>query len=171
MTDTAPVQPPAPAPETPPKPETPPRDLAAEVEKWKHLSRQNEAKAKENAEAAKKLADLEEAGKTEMERAQARVAAAEKEAAESTARLLRLEVAFEKGLTAAQAKRLQGATREELEADADEIVRDFPTKTDGRPRGDIGQGPRPPAAVVDPATATGRQLLASAFAADMKNPT
>ncbi len=39
---------------------------------------------------------------------------------------LRLEVAAEKGLTPAQAKRLNGASKEELEADADELLTVFP---------------------------------------------
>jgi hypothetical protein len=38
---------------------------------------------------------------------------------------LRLTVALEKGLTAVQAKRLMGNTKEELEADADELVASF----------------------------------------------
>jgi hypothetical protein len=41
-------------------------------------------------------------------------------------RATRLEVAHNKGLTPAQAKRLVGSTRDELEADADEILKDFP---------------------------------------------
>ncbi len=38
-------------------------------------------------------------------------------------------MATAKGLTAAQAKRLAGATREELEADAEEILEAFPVST------------------------------------------
>jgi hypothetical protein len=60
---------------------------------------------------------------------------------------LRLEVATAKGLTAAQAARLQGSTAEELEADADALLALFPTQTtpdapQGR-RGDPAQGARP----------------------------
>jgi len=81
-----------------------------------------DAKAKlaeyEKAEQAKAEADKSEAEKR---------AAAEQRAAEAELRATRLEVAHEKGLTPAQAKRLVGATREELAADADEILRDFPT--------------------------------------------
>lgn len=39
--------------------------------------------------------------------------------------LLKLEVALEKGMTLVQAKRLVGTTKEELEADADELVKSF----------------------------------------------
>ena len=63
-----------------------------------------------------------------------------------------LEVAHEKGLTPAQAKRLVGNTREELEADADEVLRDFPVTpatppTKPGPKPDPSQGPKgdPPA--------------------------
>jgi hypothetical protein len=54
-----------------------------------------------------------------------RVAGIEQQAKESEARALRAEVANAKGLTPSQAKRLVGATRDELEADADELVKDI----------------------------------------------
>lgn len=59
-------------------------------------------------------------------------------AAERTARY-RAEVAAEKGLTAAQARRLQGVTREDLAKDADELLKDFPKQQGGS----SGRGPRP----------------------------
>ena len=54
-----------------------------------------------------------------------RVAQIERQARESEERALRAEVANVKGLTATQAKRLIGSTREELEADADELLADI----------------------------------------------
>lgn len=54
-----------------------------------------------------------------------RVAQIERQAQESEARALRAEVANAKGLTPNQAKRLVGTTREELEADADELLKDI----------------------------------------------
>jgi hypothetical protein len=60
----------------------------------------------------------------------------------------RAEVAHEKGLTAGQAKRLVGATREELAADADELLKEFKPAGDGNgrrngsPRPDPSQGSR-----------------------------
>lgn len=54
-----------------------------------------------------------------------RVAEIERQARESEARALRAEVANAKGLTPTQAKRLIGTTREELEADADELLKDI----------------------------------------------
>lgn len=56
-------------------------DPAAEVEKWKALSKKNEARAKENSAAAKRLAELEEAGKTEAQKAADRITKAEAEVA------------------------------------------------------------------------------------------
>lgn len=62
-------------------------DLAAEVEKWKGLSKKNEARAKENSAAAKRLAEIEEAGKTEAQKAADRIAKAEAEVAAVPARV------------------------------------------------------------------------------------
>lgn len=66
---------------------------------------------KKRAEGAKTLED--------------RVAEIERQARESEDRALRAEIANAKGLTASQAKRLIGSTREELEADADELLKDI----------------------------------------------
>jgi len=46
--------------------ETP--DLAAELDKWKACARKQENRAKENAEAAKRLAEIEDAEKTESQK-------------------------------------------------------------------------------------------------------
>jgi len=123
---------PDPEPASPAGGETP--DWQAEAEKWKGFARQHEKRAKENAEAAKRLADLEEAGKTEAQKLTDRATAAEQKAAAATATATRLEVALEKapeGMPIATirklAKRLAGTTREELEADADELFAEFGT--------------------------------------------
>lgn len=76
---------------------------------------------------AQKAQEYEEAQKTAEQRATEALSAAEKRAAEAEAKLIRAEVAAEKGLTAAQAKRLVGATREELLADADDYLASLPT--------------------------------------------
>lgn len=69
--------------------------------------------------AAEKLAEIEAANQTEAEKTQARLEVAEKRAAELEVQYLRAEVANEKGVPA---KLLAGATREELEAAADELI-------------------------------------------------
>jgi Spy/CpxP family protein refolding chaperone len=107
-------------------------DIAAELAKWKAMSRKHEAQAKANADAANKLKELEDAGKSEAEKLTAKAAEAEDKAAKAEARALRLEIAAAKGLTPAQAKRLVGGTKEELEADADELLSTFkPADTAG----------------------------------------
>lgn len=95
---------------------------------------------KELAKYRKAEQDRAEADKTEAEKR----AAAEQRAADAEMRATRLEVAHAKGLTPAQAKRLVGATKEELEADADEILRDFPTTPakPAAPKPDPTQGAR-----------------------------
>ena len=100
------------------------------VEFWKQKAREQEARAKANADAATKLQQFEDRDKTEAQKLTERAEAAEKRAAETEARALRLEVAAEKGLTPAQAKRLVGTTREELEADAAELLETFKPATD-----------------------------------------
>lgn len=80
---------------------------------------------------AAKFDELDQASKTEQERLTEKLVAAEARAAEIEGRALRLEVASENGLTPAQAKRLVGSTREELEADAKELLATFtPSKSD-----------------------------------------
>jgi hypothetical protein len=61
----------------------------------------------------------------EIKKANDKADKAEAEAKKERDRADRLEVAMEKGLTPAQAKRLQGENKEELEADADEILELF----------------------------------------------
>lgn len=65
-----------------------------------------------------RLAEVDDATKTETERMAERLAAAEARAAWAD----RLEVAGDKGLTPAQARRLQGDTHDELAADADAFL-------------------------------------------------
>ena len=105
---------------------------------------------------AARLDELEASSQSDVEKAARRIAEAEKKAQDAEARALRLEVATSKGLTAAQAKRLTGATREELEADADELLETFkaPTPEEPEPKPNAGSGPkehlRPGAAPTDP---------------------
>ncbi|PYY63620.1 hypothetical protein DEJ30_11955 [Curtobacterium sp. MCPF17_003] len=116
----------------------------AEAEKWKTLSRQNEQRAKDNAEKAKKFDEHEEATKTELDKLKERAEAAEKvnaerEAKEAAAKL-REEIATEKGFgdRKINASALRGSTREELEAHADELLALVPAPAAG-PSAD-GQG-------------------------------
>jgi cell division septum initiation protein DivIVA len=87
--------------------------------------REKRAAEKRAADLEARLKEFEDRDKTETTRAVERAEAAEKAAAAAESRALRLEIAAEKGLTPAQAKRLVGETREELEADASELLETF----------------------------------------------
>lgn len=110
--------------------------LLAESRKW-------EARAKENRDAAKRLAELEDASKTDAEKmadAVKRAEEAEAKVADYERRAERAgivaEVAAEKGVDAEWLGRMSGDTREEVEANADFIAkklggqRIYPTVTD-----------------------------------------
>lgn len=83
-------------------------------------------RAEERQKASAKYADYDDL-KTKAAGAQTvedRLAEIERQAKASEDRAMRAEVANAKKLTPAQAKRLIGTTREELEADADEFLKD-----------------------------------------------
>lgn len=95
---------------------------------------------RELAKYRKAEQDKADAEKSELQKASDALSAAEKRAIEAEARVLRLEVAQAKGLPPALAKRLQGSTREELEADADELLAAVPPKAGDPP---TRPGPKP----------------------------
>lgn len=99
------------------------------------------AEAREAKAVKQRLSELEDRDKSDLEKATSRAEAAEKAAAGHELAATRLAVAFEKGLTPAQAKRLVGSSRDELEADADEVLRDFPV-TASKFGGSADQGTR-----------------------------
>jgi hypothetical protein len=87
-----------------------------------------------------KVQEHEDASKSEHEKAAERAAAAETAAKTATTETLRLRIALSKGLTETQAKRLVGDTKEELEADADELVASFKPEDDNGGGGSGGSG-------------------------------
>lgn len=105
--------------------------LKSALQKERDARKAAEADARKNADAAKRLQDLEDADKSEIEKAQKRAADADARAEKAEQQALRLEIAGEKGLTVSQAKRLVGATRAELEADAEELLEAFGGKAAG----------------------------------------
>lgn len=116
------------------------KEAEAEAEKWKGLSRKHEDRAKENAAAAEEVKRLKDATLSEQQKRDAdaksladKLADLEKRAVEADARALRAEVASAKKLTPKQAQRLAGTTREELEADADDLLESFPAATAEEP--------------------------------------
>lgn len=76
-------------------------DLAAEVAKWKALSKKNELRAKDNADKAKKFDDIEEANKTEMQKLLDRAEAAEKVANDAKVETLRATKSATSGVSIA----------------------------------------------------------------------
>lgn len=83
------------------------------VEFWKQKAREQEKRAKENADAAKRLVEIEDAQKSEAQKAADRMAEAEKRAAEAEAKVLRREVALEFKLDKDDAELLDALTDED----------------------------------------------------------
>jgi hypothetical protein len=126
--------------------------LAREREKYTGYDDLKEQVAALTAEKKK----LEDEGKSDSEKVSEQLTSLQKQLEEekeartkSEAEALRLRVAQAKGLTEAQARRLQGATREELEADADDLLESFGGKKDdlkpdkgglGRPKENLQPG-------------------------------
>ena len=98
----------------------------------------SERKARRDAErklneALTRLKDLEDRDKSEVDKLRDELDAAKKSLVETALSRDRLQVAIDKGLSTAQAKRLVGSTLEELEADAAEILEAFPAKGGATP--------------------------------------
>jgi hypothetical protein len=108
-----------------------------EAEKWKGLSRKNEAAARKNASAQEKLDKLEQDKLTEVQKAEKRAQEAEERAARLELKELKADVAKAKELPAFLAARLQGSTKEELEADADALLKEMNL---GKKAPDLKQG-------------------------------
>lgn len=167
MSDTPP-EPSAPSSQEPPAPEAPPPDpgpatdpwadpasARAEIEKLRKESAGYRTKLREAEPLAKRAKELEEASKSELEKLNDRNVLAEQRAVAAELKSLRLEVAHAKGLTPAQAKRLDPTltTREDLESDADELLAAIgPAKPppgdpkpdpSGRPKESMGSVPLP----------------------------
>lgn len=142
-----PVEPVEPAAVEPTEPVEP---AQAETD-WKAESRKWEARAKENATAAAQLKAIEDAAKTEAERLAERANQAEQRAAALELDAIRATVALDKGLTAAQAKRLVGSTAEELSADADQLLIDIGNPAPRKPAADPSQGPKAAVGAQSPA--------------------
>lgn len=130
------------------------KDLEAKVaevetdrDKWKDLSRKHEERSKANADAADELKKLRDSKQTDEEKVATQLAELKKRADDADLRAVRAEVAQAKGLTPAQAKRLQGASRDELESDAEDLLQSFPAPKEegdeGKPKGGTGAARKP----------------------------
>lgn len=107
------------------------------------LRRENAARRTREAELAAQIKEFKDSTKSESEKLEERAAAAESSKAELETevgslrtQLLRYEIAAAKGLDLKHAHRLAGQSREEMEADADELAQLV------RPRDDLDGGAR-----------------------------
>jgi hypothetical protein len=111
--------------------------VKGERDRWKGEARKWEGRAKENfsskigipwddiTTAAQKYSESEAKSKTDGEKAEAARKTAEDRAVKAERDAMLLRVAMRKGLTDVQARRLVGQTEEELEADADDLLKTF----------------------------------------------
>jgi hypothetical protein len=83
------------------------------VEFWKAKAREQEKRAKDNATAAQRLAEIEEAQKSEADKATERLTKAEQRAVEAEAKALRREVALEHKLSKDDADLLDALSDED----------------------------------------------------------
>lgn len=115
---------------------------------WKRESRKHEDQAKANAGAAIELKKLQDAQKSDEQKASEKA----REDAESRKTLerdlARARVALKKGLSESQAKRLVGSTEEEMETDAEELLKTFKSSDEENETGAGGGVTRRPAEVV-----------------------
>lgn len=102
-----------------PAAETAEVDYRAEAEKWKALSRQNEAQAKANAEKAREFDALQEANKTELQKAIEAAEAANQRATAAEQRALKAEIARTKNVPV---DLLTGTDEDSLNASADALL-------------------------------------------------
>ena len=127
-------------------------DYKAEAEKWKSLSRKNENQARENAEKAKRLDEIEEQSKSEIQKAIEAREAAEKRASAAEVKSLRASIAVAKGI---DPDLLTGSTEEEITAAAEKLLawrgaaapavpaaKPSTSSDDAGPRGDAISGPK-----------------------------
>lgn len=165
-----------PDPNTPPA-ETPPKDDGLGEAGKKALDAERRAARAANKERdalAAELKALQDRDKTEAEKVAERATAAETRAAAVEVQSLRTEVILDKipdtatvaearRLIATLSKRLVGSTREEMEADADELLSTFKPAEPVPPSLDLGQRLNQP-----PEPATSRERINAGLAEFMK---
>lgn len=86
---------------------------------WKAEARKWEQRAKENTEAAKKLAALEEANKTELQKAQERIKELEQRSTQAERAALRTRIAAETGVPV---EVLHGDDEDSIKASAQKVL-------------------------------------------------
>jgi hypothetical protein len=100
---------------------TEPAVTSAPETDWKAEARKWEARAKENSGAASKLAEIEEANKSEAQRLQEQLASLQERAAAAERDKARLSVIAKHGIPAEYQELVHGADDEALEASASKV--------------------------------------------------
>lgn len=113
---------------------------AAYVEKLRKEAARYRTEAKTGEEARLRLKEIEDRDLSELEKARRDAEQATSRLAEYEKTTVRQRVALEKGLPASLVGRLQGATEDEISADADALLALIKTPTSPRP--DPSQGAR-----------------------------
>ena len=101
------------------EPEQQETDWKAEARKWEQRAKDANRRVKDLEPFEAKVSELEEASKSELEKAQERAERAERALAEASATAVRAEVAAEKGVPVAL---LSGDSREALIASAEALL-------------------------------------------------
>jgi hypothetical protein len=144
-----------------PKPEDKPQDgpQTFDAEYVKTLRAEAAERRVEVQQLKEQLEERDEKEKSELERAQGKATKAEQARLEAESKLLRFEVAAEKQLPKELVPRLRGSSREELEADADELLNLVKSRTDTDKAPDFDGGAREPAPDADPEKAHAEQVM------------
>lgn len=108
------------------------KDLQAEIAKWKALARKHEQRSRENSKAAERLAELEDANKTELQRLQERADKAERERAAERAERFRLIAASQHGLPSELATYLGDGEEDEITERAEALSKFIAGEADKR---------------------------------------
>jgi hypothetical protein len=120
-------------------------DLATQLAHWKEMARKNEARAKENADKAKQFDTLQDAQKSELQKANERAERAERAAAEAQTERLRISAGAKYLLPPELLPFLTGKTEDEIEAQAKSLVDVMNTSRNGNenrtPQRQSGQRP------------------------------
>lgn len=136
------------------------------VDFWKQKAREQEKRAKDNADAASELAKIKAASQTEAEKQAERLAAAEQRAVELEARANRAQVAEETGVPSAILAGPENGSPEAIKAFAELITKHLEQAGKPRPpKPDPAQGRQPGAGPTDPRSADLAQIEADLLAA------
>lgn len=110
------------APGPKPEPAAQETDWKAAARKWEARAKENLASAKANEDAAQRLAEIEEAQKSEAQKQAEALERAQRELAESKAEAARLKIAAKHGIGEDHLDLLTGADEAELEAKAEKLA-------------------------------------------------